>query len=541
MRQPFAVLIGIEHEENLSLRYLAGAMEASGFSVELSAWNGPEDEEGIIRSVIELDPPLVGISIPFQHRASPLLELSTALRNHEYRGHIVCGGHFPTFEFEEILIHFPGIDSVAMHEGEETLVELASSLREGAPLDSIPGLVVRTPEGFSKGPARQLPDLDSLPFPDRRTGAAQVFGLPIAPILGSRGCHADCSFCCIQSYFDAAKGPRYRQRSVESIVAEMKTERQRRGIRIFVFHDDTFLLPGPKASLKRYARMWELMKAEKLTDLGLVIKCRPTDVDRDLFLLLAEMGLVRTYIGIESNTTEGLVSLNRRVTAEDNRKALSLFKDLSVFCTYNLLIFDPEATFEGVRTNLEFVEAHADVPFNFCRAEAYPGTPMKARLKAEGRLWGNYLAWDYSMKDPRMSLLARMADTVFQGRNFKGDGVAGLQMALRFEGEILRRFFPGTLDEGFDARLRNFSRRIALDSAAILREAVDFCETADLADSNGIQAFTVVLARSLARSDLQFMAEVRQIKTEILKRSTTPSRKPLPSHNPHLSLMEHST
>lgn len=539
MRKPFAVLIGIEHEENLSLRYLAGAMEAAGFSVELSAWNGPEDEARIVESVVELSPPLVGISTPFQHRAGSLLGLSASLRNRGYRGHIVCGGHFPTFEFAEILARHPGIDSVALHEGEETLVELASRLRDGMPIGSIPGLVARTPEGFSQGPPRQLLDLDSIPFPDRRTSAAQIFGLPIAPILGSRGCHADCSFCCIQSYFDAAKGPRYRQRSAESVVAEMKAERQRRGIRIFVFHDDTFLLPGPKASLKRYRRMWELMQVEGLTDLGLVIKCRPTDVDRDLFLLLIEMGLVRTYIGIESNTTEGLVSLNRRVTAQDNREALRLFQDLGVFCTYNLLIFDPEATFDGIRVNLDFVAAHAEVPFNFCRAEAYPGTPMKARLEAEGRLWGNYLAWDYAMKDPRMSLLARMADTVFQGRNFKGDGMASLQMALRFEGEILRRFFPGALDQDFDAGLRDFSRRIALDSVEILREAVAFCEQADLADCNGIRAFTVVLARSLARSDLQFMTEARQIKAELLKRSAIPSE-PLSINIPRLSLKEQS-
>lgn len=140
-----------------------------------------------------------------------------------------------------------------------------------------------------------------------------------------------------------------------------------------------------------------------------------------------------------------------------------------------------------------------------------------------------------------MSLLARMADTVFQGRNFKVEGSANLQMALRFEGEALRRFFQARFDEGLDSRLRDFSRCISFDSTAKLREAVDFCETADLADQEKIRGFTATLARSLARSDLQFMAEARQIKAELLKRSTTLSGEPLPTYISQFSLMEHST
>ena len=60
-----------------------------------------------------------------------------------------------------------------------------------------------------------------------------------------------------------------------------------------------------------------------MTDIALVIKCRPNDVTPELFALLKSMGLLRAYVGIETNSDEGIVSLNRRITSDDNRRALA--------------------------------------------------------------------------------------------------------------------------------------------------------------------------------------------------------------------------
>ena len=60
-----------------------------------------------------------------------------------------------------------------------------------------------------------------------------------------------------------------------------------------------------------------------------------------------------------------------------------------------MLIFDPEATLVGVERNIDFIEAFADIPSNFCRAEVYAGTPLKAILEQSGRLDGDYFAWTY--------------------------------------------------------------------------------------------------------------------------------------------------
>jgi radical SAM superfamily enzyme YgiQ (UPF0313 family) len=508
-------LVGAEYEENLSLRYLAAAVEAAGFPTELVPFNDDAQRGAVIEGILDLDPLLVGISVPFQMRARELLGVATELRARGYRGHVCVGGHFATFEYENVLRDFPAVDSVVRHEGEDTFRELCERIREGQTPGAIPGLVVRGRQGVVVGAPRVLPRLDDLPWPDRRGEPRDVLGVPTAPLVGSRGCYADCSFCCIFAYAESARGPRYRRRSPENIVAEMKREREQRGVRLFIFHDDNFFLPHLPTNVERYRRLGELLRREGLADVAFVIKCRPNDVDPELFRLLKEMGVIRAYVGIETNSGEGIVSLNRRITSADNRRALGVLQELDVYCSFNVLIFDPEATLAGIETNLDFMEEMADRPFNFCRAEVYAGTPLRGILAAEGRLRGDYLAWGYEMREPRVELLFRIASTAFAARNFRSDGVHNLNMGIRFDNEVLRFFHPGAWDPRWHARLIELSRDIGRHSVDRMRAALAFVRATDPYDQSGVKAFTLELAREVARADLSFVGRIRVLRREM--------------------------
>lgn len=511
-------LVGSEHEENLSLRYLAAAVAADGLAAELFLVNEPEDAEQVVRELIARAPLVVGISLPFQMNAPHSLALANRLRELGSTSHITIGGHFATFEYGNILRDFPAIDSVVRHEGESTLRELCRRLIAGEAVAPLEGAVIRTPGGIVDGGKRRLPALDDLPFPDRRGPALQVMGINVAPILGSRGCYADCSFCCIYAYAENADGARYRRRSPEHIVAEMREEYERRGVRLFVFHDDNFFVPSPEQNLARYRRMKHLLDEAGIADIALVIKCRPNDVSPELFGLLKSMGLIRTYVGIETNSGEGIVSLNRRITSEDNRRALQVFRELDIYHSFNVLIFDPEATLPGIACNLDFMEEFADVPFNFCRAEVYAGTPLKTMLERQGRLVGDYFAWGYTMRDPRVELLFRIASTAFSSRNFKADGVANLNMGIRVDNEMVRHFYPDAWDAAWQARIIDFSRRVGLDSVNAMRAAFAFVQRVALDDHAGVKAFTLELSRRVARADLAFVTECKSLRRELERR-----------------------
>lgn len=541
-------LIGAEFEENLSLRYLAAAARKGGFSPHIWACNGPDAIPEIVRNIVAERAIVVGISVPFQLRARELLGIAAALRQAGFTGHICAGGHFATFEYENILREFPDVDSICRHEGEDTFAELCVRVRDSgreAPWVDLPGLVVRNADAQTARPSdvidkqrqpgrvhltlqkpppihvakkRPLPHLDTLAFPVRPSECQEVLGVPCAPLVGSRGCYADCSFCCIYAYAENADGARYRMRSPDNIVAEMSLEYHERGVRLFVFHDDNFFVPSRSKNLARYERMARLMRRAGLRDIALVIKCRPNDVDAELFTLLQQMGMIRAYIGIETNSDEGVVSLNRRITSEDNTRALHILRELDVYCSFNVLLFDPEATLEGITKNLDFMATFADSPWNFCRAEVYAGTPLKQILEREGRLRGDYLAWTYEMRDPRVELLFRIATTAFAARNFKPDGVSNLNMGIRFDSEVLRRFYPSCWNPEWHAQLVDTSLEIGNDSVEKMRRALAFVQTAESHDAAATKHFTLQLAREISRDDFRFTCTIKALRHEMESR-----------------------
>jgi hypothetical protein len=286
-------------------------------------------------------------------------------------------------------------------------------------------------------------------------------------------------------------------------------------VRIFVFQDDNFFLPTVAPNLKRYRRFAELMREEGIEQAGLIIKCRPNDVDEELFALLKSMGLMRAYVGIETNSDEGIVSLNRRITADDNRRAMAVLRQLEIYNSFNVLIFDPEATLDGVEANLDFLAGHSDFAFNFCRTEVYAGTPIKKMLESQGRLAGDYMAWDYEMREDRVELLFRIALLAFNRRNFDHDGVHTLNMGIRFDHEVVKRFYPEVWQDAWRDEAVALSQRVGADSVDHMRRALAFVRDSDPYDDVSVRTFALELARSVARSDLKLVAEIKMMRRRL--------------------------
>ena len=499
-------LVGTEHGENLSLRYLAAAVRQRGLTPLIVSLNDSQEHERSLQAVLDSKAILCGISLAFQLRAAELLGFASELRARGYGGHICVGGH------EALLRGFPAVDSVVRHDGEVTLGELCELVRAGQQLRPLPGLVIREGASIVLGPPRRSEKLDDLPFPLRSPAASLVFdvrGAPLIASLGSRGCYGDCAFCCIHAYNRTASGPRYRMRSVDNLVTEMKQEHAERGVRLFVFHDDNFFVPSLAANLERCRALQVAMRRLGLDDIALVLKCRPNDVDAELFGLLREMGLIRAYVGVETQSSEGIASLNRRTGPNDNARALSILAELGIYHSFNMLLFHPEATLQGVVSEVDFLAAHAEVPFSFGRTEVYAGTPLWQTLTSQRRLRGTYLAWSYDIADPQVELLFRIAAVAFRSRNSGLDDVANLNASFRLEYEVFERFHPELVQPGERERLAQLSLEIGLDSVAALREAIGYVRTADPSDADPIGDFALELGRRISAADVRYLSVLR--------------------------------
>ena len=500
-------LVGSDYEENLGVAMIAASLLEARHQVQVVAFNEARELETVAERILRYRPKVVGLGMQFQHRSADFLQLALELRNSGYDGHITCGGQYPSMAWVEVIENEPSVDSIVLHEGESSIVELCETLQRGRELDGVAGLALRTADGRARrtAPRPLCADLDSLPFAYRYREPARHMGLAFRPIWGSRGCWGSCAFCSITSYYrDAHKyggGRKLRLRTVESLAKELAALYHAEGdTTLFCFHDETLLLPRPADSIARLTELRDKLDALGVGQLGIIGKCRPDCVTPELAKALRRLGVVRMFVGVENGSQRGLDNLHRRTTLEQIEQALSAYEAAGIFVCYNLLLFEPDSTLEDVRGNVEFMRKRAHIPVNFCRAEPYHGTPLYELVKARGTLLGSHLGWDYRIHDDRTELAFRISAAVFRERNFDAEGVANRSMGLGYTAQLLRCFYNVNTVRGqrLLERTRRVTEDIVLDTARFLEQAVEIAEKCDLSDHDAIARQTALLGLQVA-------------------------------------------
>lgn len=465
-------LVGPEIEENLSLRYLASSLSRAGYHSEIIPFSGEHEFESALAAILDapVPPAVVGLSLAFQWKAPDTLALALELRSRGYAGHVTAGGHFATFACTELLRDFAELDSIVRQEGEETLVSLVRALELDLPLAEIPGLAFRHADEVVLTPLPSLPNLATLPRPDRRGEPAACFDHRISPLVSSRGCYANCTFCCIAAWHEQTlPGKRYRVRDPDDVAAEMVEMQRTRNIEIFVFHDDNFFVPGKRRNLERFHALADALERRGIGRFATVVKARPTDVDLEVFTVLRDrLKAIRVYVGIETDSEQGLKTLRRWVRPKQNHLAIDIVRQLDLYCCFNMLAFDPDTTLESLDINLDFMRHACDFPFNFGRVELYAGTPLLARMQAEGRARGDYLQWDYDLHDPDVERVFSLAMAAFHERNFGADALNNRIMGTRFDMEVCKHFHPELHDPRWHAEGIALTRALGEDSVHAL-------------------------------------------------------------------------
>jgi len=399
------MLVGFQNLGNLGLGYLAAVLRRSGYAVQVV--DIEQDPADIVRLARELNPVLIGFSLIFQFFIDRYAALLYLLRDNGIDCHFTMGGHFPSLSYEQTLELVPELDSVVRFEGEATLLELVDALVAGADWREIHGLAYRDNSGkvVLTRPRALLEELDQLPYPKRDYEPEAVLGRGIMPIIASRGCARTCSFCSIHTFYRAAPGRIVRTRKPSEVVREMELLHEERGTTIFLFQDDDFPLFGP------VWRRWANEFVDELHRSGLSRKviwkmnCRADAVDRDLFIRMRDAGLYLVYMGLESGSEQGLETLHKQITVEQNVKAVEMLKSIGLMFEYGFMLLDPSSTFESIRENIAFLRtilADGCLPVTFCRMLPYDGTPIKDELVRSGRLRGDVCNPDYDFLDPRV-------------------------------------------------------------------------------------------------------------------------------------------
>jgi radical SAM superfamily enzyme YgiQ (UPF0313 family) len=534
--------IGADLEENLGLGILSAIAEEHGHRPRILPFNDLSQLDAVVEEAMRGEPDVVGLSIQFQHRAPEFLALSRKLRQAGYEGHVTAGGQFPTLAWEETLRVDNGVDSVALHDAEETIVELLQALEAGDGLAEVAGIALRDDEGraFRTASRRLLEDLDSVPFAKRYRAHNEHMDVPFIPIIGGRGCWGKCNYCSIISFYDDAiksgGGKAVRLRSAENIAAEMALLLDNAGGEaIFCFHDDNFIFPGEKFSLKRIRAIRAALDEYGVGRVAMVGKTRPDCVTPKLAEALAELGVIRLYVGVENGSEAGGEHLRRGTQQSHVREALASCRQAGIFVCYNLLVFEPKGSIDDVASNVRFIREHADHPVNFCRAEPYFGTALHNDLSAEQDLSGSYLGFNYRIDDDRTELLFRICSAAFRERNFSPKGVANRYMGLGYAANVLKRFYDvGGNTATLQRRASQLTRKISLDTAEYLDKAIALARDTKLDDPSDLERRVALLGLEIAAADRHWHEELDELYVDMRAFSASPpiapshARKPTP-------------
>lgn len=279
---------------------------------------------------------------------------------------VVMGGFHASNLPGEALLH---VDAVVVGEGEVVWPRLLADFEKG-----VMERLYRAPE---------LLDMRLVP-PSRREIFAGKRYLFTNTIQTTRGCPFDCEFCSVTAFY----GRKYRKRPVELVLRELEDLRKKNSFAFFV--DDN--LVGDR----RYA----LELFDGMRGMGFKwLSHAPIDLARDPELLRAagESGCVGMFVGFESLNEPALAAMgkvtNRAVDYQEHARA---FRDSGVGILGSFVLGYDGDTPDVFESLLRFCEDARLEAAIFPILTPYPGTAVRARLQAAGRIISN--RWeDYDM------------------------------------------------------------------------------------------------------------------------------------------------
>jgi len=373
---PKVIFLQDIYHEQLGLEYLAGYLRSRGVECEVFIESGESDLIGILR---EKRPLIVGFS---STTGSHIWALRMAAQvKSALSCLVVMGGPHPTFYPQ--VIEDPNIDIIIRGEGEEAFYDLVSALEKGTDYTGIRNVWAKKDGKLHKNPIRPLiEDLDGLPHPDR--SIYDRYGLirrdTIKPLMAGRGCPYGCSYCfnISERNLYKGKGKYVRQRSVESVLSEIKEVVALYRPRVLNFIDD--ILGIDRGWLLSFLKLYE-----KDVRMPFLCNTRWELLNNELSRRFKSAGCWALQIGIESADEKMRKELlGRGATNREIIEKAGFLHEIGLkFRSYNMVAL-PGESIEHCFNTLE-LNSRIGTDYSYVAIfQPYPGTPLGDRAIREG-------------------------------------------------------------------------------------------------------------------------------------------------------------
>lgn len=321
---------GISLGHNNGLCYLSSYLKKNGFETKIIDFlNQPGNEDR--RLIIAKDYDIIGISIKTLI-IDEAIRIITKVKKINPLAILICGGVHISLDGLNFMKENEIFDIGFINESEKSLLDF---VQEKNPSE-IDGIIYRKDGQIFSNPKKNfIQNLDELPFPDFDSFDIPITEMKNYPLITSRGCPYNCIYCTVQ-----AVNKKWRPRSVESLIMELKTVRPR--IKEFHIVDDNFTL--------QINRVKEFCRCLIRENFNLRWSCpngiRADILDEELISLMKQSGCYLVNLGIESAHEIVFNNLQKGETLEEVKKAVKMLKKAEIGVIGNFIIGLPESTYE---------------------------------------------------------------------------------------------------------------------------------------------------------------------------------------------------
>jgi radical SAM superfamily enzyme YgiQ (UPF0313 family) len=286
---------------------------------------------------------IVGVSF---HSFS--VKYAKAIRD-KFKGHLICGGHHPSALPDQMLSI--GYNQVVIGEGEKAIIDIIN----GNTASIVYG---------------ELSDINSIPFPDY-TGLSFT-GIMGMPVISSRGCPFQCSFCASSHFWNR----KYRARTSENVLSELK-QLISIGLQTWMFEDDNF-------TASKYRAIEICNGIATMGQFNWQCASRAESLDKELCIALKEAGCRTVWLGIESLSQPSLDRCNKNTTIDKMLTGIETAESMGIETMCQFIIGLPGDSIEDIQGTVKNIRRSRIRRKGTNIAWILPGTDIYMKAKQAG-------------------------------------------------------------------------------------------------------------------------------------------------------------
>lgn len=275
---------------------------------------------------------------------------------------LVVFGELPTAFPKKFLEENTYLDLCLIGEPEFTAGDIIDQVAGRKSLENIAGLAYRDKDIVKINQPEMVENLDQLPFPDRgllkneKYHCIPFFSELFTDLMTTRGCPYGCKFCTTNQFW----GKRFRLRSPENVLGEIKECIDKYGIRAFFIPDETYTVD------KKWVR--RLNKGYRKLGIKWALQTRVDLVDKEMLQDMARSGCIYVHYGAESGSQKMLDYYNKNITVGQIKDAFLWTREVGIETNATFIIGNPEETWE---TAIKTIELAKDI-----KADYYHFSPL---------------------------------------------------------------------------------------------------------------------------------------------------------------------